>query len=299
MNDPSLLVSDSVVAGERAPADPATAPCRVSCLIFTLNEEIHLESCLAALRDCDDVIVVDSFSTDRTEAIARAHGARFFAHRFTGFGDQRNWAIEHCDLKHRWALILDADERVPPELWREMNAAIDAAPANVAAFRLRRRFHMWGRWLRHSSLYPSWVVRLIDTERVRYVNRGHAETQTVDGDVAALESDLIDENLRGIDEWFERQNRYSSREALYELEQEAVPLDWRAVLRLEPLAVRGLTRRLASRVPARMAVYFLYSYVLKGGWRDGRDGLVYCRMRAIYQGMVAAKKHDLRRSART
>ena len=74
-------------------------------------------------------------------------------------------------------------------------------------FRVRRRFHMWGRWLRYSSLYPSWVVRLVRKDRVSYVNRGHAETHIVEGRIEELENDLIDENLKGIDEWLERQNR--------------------------------------------------------------------------------------------
>ncbi len=85
---------------------------------------------------------------------------------------------------------------------------------------------MWGRWLRYSSLYPTWVVRFVRKDRVRYVDRGHAETQEVDGEMLDLENDLIDENLKGIDEWFERQNRYSTKDAEYELARADVPVDW-------------------------------------------------------------------------
>src|SRR5262249_19878997 len=92
----------------------------VSCLVFTLNEEVNLPHCLRSLTWCDDVIIIDSFSTDRTEALSRASGARFLQHRFTGFGDQRNWALEQAPPKHAWALVLDADEWVPPELVNEM-----------------------------------------------------------------------------------------------------------------------------------------------------------------------------------
>ena len=90
----------------------------------------------------------------------------------------------------------------------------------MGAFRVRRRFHLWGRWLRYSSLYPTWVVRLVHKQRVRYVDRGHAETQSVNGEIRDLRNDLIDENLKGIDEWFARQNRYSRRDADYELAEE-------------------------------------------------------------------------------
>jgi glycosyltransferase involved in cell wall biosynthesis len=185
----------------------------VSAMIFTLDEEIHLPSCLAALAWTDDVIVVDSFSKDATERICREAGARFFQHAFEGFGKQRVWALDHTQPKYDWILILDADERVTPELAAEMARVVPAAPEAIGAYRLKRRFHMWGRWLRYSSLYPTWVVRLVRKGRVQYVNRGHAETQQVNGEIASLEHDLIDENLKGVDEWFERQNRYSTREA--------------------------------------------------------------------------------------
>jgi len=197
----------------------ASAPCPVSTIVFTLDEELHLPSCLAALAWCDDVIVVDSFSSDRTQELSEASGARFFQHAFTGFGDQRNWALDHTAPKHDWILILDADERVTPGLVAEMRARLPATETSVGAYRLRRRFHMWGTWLRWSSLYPTWVVRLVHRERVRYVNRGHAETQDVRGSIESLDNDLIDENLKGIEEWFERQNRYSTQEARFELEQ--------------------------------------------------------------------------------
>jgi glycosyltransferase involved in cell wall biosynthesis len=266
----------------------------VSAMIFTLNEEVHLPSCLAALAWCDDVIVVDSLSTDRTEQIARAGGARFFTHPFEGFGKQRMWALENTAPRHPWVLILDADERVTPELALELRD-VASAPATVSAYRVKRRFHMWGRWLRYSSLYPSWVVRIVRVGRVSYVNRGHAETQSVDGEVAALRHDLIDENLKGIDEWFERQNRYSSREAEHELQQQALPFDAAALVGSDPLARRAALKRIGARVPFRPLAYFLYSYVLRGGFLEGRDGYVFCMMKAEYQRMIAAKKHDMRR----
>ena len=268
--------------------------CHVSAMVFTLDEELHLPGCLAALAWCDDVIVVDSFSTDRTFEICERDGARFFQNHFTGFGDQRNWALENCHPRYAWILILDADERVTPELVREFERRIPTAPASIGAYRVRRRFHMWGRWLRYSSLYPTWVVRLVHRDRVRYLNRGHAETQEVDGEIADLDNDLIDENLKGIDEWFERQNRYSAQDAAYELSQEAVPLAWSSLLSADALLRRAFLKRLASRLPFRPTLYFLYSYFLRLGFLDGWDGLVFCQMKAAYQRMVSVKKFDMR-----
>ena len=276
-------------------APETVQPPGVSAMIFTLDEEIHLPSCLASLAWCDDVIVVDSFSRDRTEEIARAAGARFFQHAFEGFGRQRMWALGNTAPRHDWVLVLDADERVTPELADEMARVVASADASVAAYRLKRRFHMWGRWLRHSALYPTWVVRLVRKGRVTYVNRGHAETQEVRGEVRSLEHDLIDENLKGIDDWYARQNRYSSREAEYELGQEAVPMRWADLGAPDPLVRRAAAKRLAASVPFRPLLYFLYSYVLRGGFLEGRDGLTFCIMKAQYHRMIIVKKHDMRR----
>jgi glycosyltransferase involved in cell wall biosynthesis len=267
----------------------------LSVMIFTLNEEIHLPSCLAALDWCDDVIVVDSFSTDRTEAVCRERGVRFFQRAFDGFGGQRNWALEHTTPRHAWVLILDADERVPVELARELCDKARSTPASVGAYRVRRRFYMWGRWLRYSSLYPTWVVRFVRKDRVRYVNRGHAETQEVDGEILDLDHDLIDENLKGIDEWFERQNRYSTMDAEYESSRAALPVDWGGLISGDALRRRASLKQVAARVPFRPTLFFLYSYAFRRGFLDGRDGLVFCRMKAMYQRMVQVKKHDLQR----
>ena len=267
----------------------------VSVMIFTLNEEVHLPSCLKSLAWCDDIIVIDSFSTDDTEKICRTAGARFFQHEFEGFGSQRNWALDNTAPKYDWVLILDADERVTPELADEIRTLMHSTPEDAGAYRVRRRFYFWGKWLRYSSLYPTWVVRLIHRHRVRYINRGHAETQEVNGEIRELNNDLIDENLKGIDEWFERQNRYSTKDAQFEVEQETAPVKLLDLFGRDPLIRRSALKRLSSRLPGRPFFYFLYSYFWKRGFLDGRDGLMFCFMKAMYQGMVSVKKYDIMR----
>ena len=266
----------------------------VSVMIFTLNEQIHLPSCLDALAWCDDVIVIDSFSTDSTQTICEQRGARFYQNKFTGFGNQRNWALDNAQPKYKWLLILDADERVTPELLAEMAEVAQKDPEHVGAFQLRRRLYMFGTWVKHSSLYPTWVVRFIRVGRVRYFNRGHAEGQDVEGAILNLNSDLIDENLKGIDEWFNRQNRYASKEVEFELEQEKNGLHLVDLFSSAALTRRAATKRLAWNMPARGLVYFLYSYFLRLGFLDGKAGLVFCMMKAGYQSQIAIKKYARR-----
>ena len=154
---------------------------------------------------------------------------------------------------------------------------------------------MWDRWLKHSSLYPTWVVRLVRKGRVKFVDRGHAETQQVMGRTAELESDLVDQNLKGIDEWFERQNRYSRAEAELEFVDEPSSTRSHKLRARDPLRRRAALKSLATRLPGRGLLYFLYSYVLRLGFLDGRDGLTFCLMGAIYQSMIAIKKYDIQR----
>ncbi len=271
---------------------------KISVLIFTLNEELHLPLCLSTLDWCVDVIVIDSFSTDRTKEICLENGVRLFEHAFEGFGSQRNWALDNIDIKNPWVLVLDADERVPGSLVDEMSSIAKEGFQGIGAYKIKRRFHMWGRWLRYSSLYPTWVVRFIHKNKVRYVNRGHAETQEVKGRIGTLENDLIDENLKGIDEWFERQNRYSSKDAEYEIELEKGSIQFLDLFSSDPLVRRAALKGMALRVPARPLIYFIYSYFIRLGFLDGKDGLVFCLMKSLYQRMVEVKKYNARRIKR-
>ena len=270
-----------------------SAPCQLSVMVFTLNEAVNLPYCLDSLTWCDDVIVIDSGSEDDTLVIAKKAGARVFTNPFQGFGTQRNWALDNTSPKYSWVLILDADERVPEELADEINRMVIERP-NLAAARVRRRFYMWGKWLRYSSLYPVWVVRLIHIGRVRYENRGHAETQIVDGEIAALENDLIDQNHKDIGHWYRRQRLYAEADARYEIEQESVPLSALELFSSDPLIRKMAQKRLSWKLPCRGALYFIYSFVIRQGFRDGKLGWRFCLMKAEYQRMVQRFKDEMR-----
>ena len=129
--------------------------------------------------------------------------------------------------------------------------------------------------------------------RVRYINRGHAETQEVDGRIEPLEHDLIDENHKGLEDWWARHNRYSTTEALYELQH--VDGSLRDLVSAEPLRRRAAFKRLVRGLPGRPLWFFLYAYLLRLGFLDGFDGLRFCSMKAMYQAMVSLKKYELRR----
>jgi len=269
-----------------------------SVLILTLNEEVNLPGCLESVHWCDDIVVFDSYSIDRTGEIARAAGARFVQRRFDDYASQRNAALNEVRYKYPWVLMLDADERVTPELAQEIHDVLSRPDDNAALYRMRRKDMFLGRWLRRSSGYPTWFGRLI---RVGYVTvkREINEEYHTDGKVALLKEHLLHYPFnKGIDYWFERHNRYSSLEAAALIHEVQEPLRPRKIFSRDPVVRRKALKQLAYRMPCRPLLVFFYMYFVRMGFLDGRAGLTYCALRSIYDYMIDAKVRESRRRAK-
>ena len=270
----------------------------ISVLILTLNEEINLAECLDSCAWCDDVVVFDSFSTDRTAQIASVQGARFVQRRFDNYAAQRNAALTEIRFNHPWVLMVDADERVPPSLAEEMQRAVAIADAETVMFRMRRQDFFLGRWLRRSSGYPTWFGRLVRVGRVR-VEREVNEEYIADGRIAHLQNHLMHYPFnKGVAYWFERHNRYSSMEALAKLQSRGSRLSGKALFSVDPIERRRAIKQLAYRLPMRPSIAFLYLYVLRLGFLDGRAGLAFSRMRASYELLIDLKVVELERRSK-
>ena len=139
-----------------------------NCSVFiqTLNEEKNLPRCLECFHWSDDIVVLDSYSSDRTGEVAKAHGARWVQHEYRGRAEHQNWAMQNIEFKYPWVYYSDADEVVPQELADEIVYITSDSGRPEAAFRGRRRDHFMGRWIRHSSQYPVWFVRLFRPSRL-------------------------------------------------------------------------------------------------------------------------------------
>lgn len=269
----------------------------ISVLILTLNEEVNLPGCLASCAWCDDVVVFDSMSTDRTCEIAESAGARVIRRAFDDYASQRNAALEQVQYAHPWVLMLDADERVPAELAAEMQRATDAAPPEATLFRMRRKDYFLGRWLRRSSGYPSWFGRLVRVGRVR-VTRAVNEEYLTDGRIGHLREHLVHYPLnKGMAYWIERHNRYSSMEASAKLAASAQPIALADLFHPDPIERRRALKQFAYRLPLRPWAVFVYLYFVRGGFLDGYAGFNYCRMRAAYELFIDLKVLEARRRA--
>jgi glycosyltransferase involved in cell wall biosynthesis len=260
----------------------------ISVAILTFNEQDALPGCLDSVSWSDDVVVFDSNSTDRTRAIAAERGARVAVREFDDFASQRNAALTET-FRYEWVLMLDADERVTPELAAEMTSAVAAATPDVGAFRMRRK-DMWGaKWLRRSTGYPSWFVRLMRRGRV-HVARAVNETYEVAGKCGELRSHLVHYPfLKGLSWWIERHNGYSTREADLALGERRAPLQWSSLIARDPLVRRRAVKLLSYRLHARPAIVFVYLYFFRGGFLDGVAGLRYILLRCWYEMVIDLK----------
>lgn len=284
---------------------PERAP--ISVLIPVRNEAANLPACLASVAFCDDVVVVDSGSTDATRALAEAAGARVVDFRWDGaFPKKKNWALANVAWKHEWVFIIDADERATPELAREMTG-IAAGPTGAphAGYYVNRRFWFLDGWLNHCGYYPSWNLRFFRHRLGRY-EKVAATGDTGSGDNEVHEHVLLDGTsgyLRGemehyafpdIATWVEKHNRYSNWEARLQVEARAASGGPTSAIDAG-LARKRRLRQLAWRLPFRPTLRFLYHYVWRAGFLDGYRGFVFCRLMGWYEFLNAAKAAELRR----
>jgi len=267
-------------------------------LILTKDEEVNIADCLASVPPGVGAHVLDSMSSDRTAEIARERGAQVHFRPFDSYASQRNYGLHALRYTTRWALMLDADERMTPALHEEIQRRLATASPQDTLFRMRRQDMFMGRWLRRSSGYPTWFGRLARVDAVR-VEREINEEFVTDGRVGYLDAHLIHYPFnKGVAYWIERHNRYSTMEAATLQQESRGAVLWRELFRGDPAVRRKWIKQIAYRLPGRPALIFLYLFLARGGFRDGSAGLTYCTLRFIYECMINAKMQEARSMTR-
>ena len=256
----------------------------VTATVITFNESANLRAALESVSWADEIVGVDSESTDVTAAIARGFTDQVVVRPWPGYIAQKNFAAEHAT--HDWILSLDADERISPALAEEIRAQLrqPGGPATrtlrggvetaaAAGYRMPRvTFHL-GRWIRSTDWYPDYQLRLYDRRRARWAGRYVHESVTADGPVVDLRGEILHYAYRDLAHHFQTMDRYTTLAArqMFEDGRRAGLLD------------------LAVHPPAA----FLRNYVLRGGFRDGIPGLIVSAMNARYVGLKFAKLWEL------
>jgi glycosyltransferase involved in cell wall biosynthesis len=242
----------------------------VTATIITFNEAANIEAALQSLSWADEIIVVDSESTDRTTEIARKFTSKVIVRPWPGYIAQKNFAADQAS--HDWIFSLDADERVTPELAAEIKSVIAKGTA-AAGYRMPRvTFHL-GRWMRSTDWYPDYQLRLYDRRRARWAGKYVHESVKADGPVEYLRNELQHFAYRDVAHHLETMDRYTTL-AAKQMFEEGRRAGFFHVLVHPPAA-------------------FFRNYVLRGGFRDGKAGLIVSAMNARYVRLKFAKLWEL------
>ena len=269
----------------------------ISVIVLTFNEEKNIPACLESVDWAEDVIIVDSGSTDRTISAAQSTrpDVHIFERRFTDFGDQRNWALDNTNPRHEWILFLDADERCNSKCAQAIQAAVKNPGAYVGFFLTCKNFFL-GRWIKRCTLYPSWQLRLLKKGYVRFQKYGHGQREIAEGPLGYIYEPYDHFGFsKGVAHWIERHNHYSTHEAELILHLRKEPLCIGELFSRDPVKRRRCLKRLAARLGIlRPIARFVYLYCFRGGILEGRPGLLYCLLRFAHEVHIIAKLEEMR-----
>ncbi len=269
----------------------------VSVLIITHDEESNLPGCLDSIAGwTNDIWVVDSYSEDKTVEIARSRGVNVVQHAWEGYARQKNWALTNLAMQNDWVLLLDADERVPTELANEITQVVAVDGNGNAGFWMRYRLIFYGKWIRHCGWYPTWILRLAKRGHIHFEDRAVDEHPVIDGPVGRLENDLRHESLRDFEFWIAKHNLYSTHNARIYQQLKARKTSDGIKPRFfgtQAERKRFIKERIYSRLPGRSVAMFVYMYFFRLGFLDGKHGLIFCTMHAIFQYFNVVKLWEL------
>ena len=265
-------------------AQPGIAP--VAVVMISLNEAHNLEAVCKNLAGwAQEVFLLDSYSQDETVEIALRYGVRVFQRRFRGFGDQWNFALTNLPITAPWTMKLDPDERLSEELKANLSNALRRDLGD--AYFLTRRLWFMGKPIpvRQS------LVRVWRTGNCRFTDVAVNEHPVVSGKVIEIEGDLEHHDSPDLDHWVEKQNRYTTAEAI--LAYNRAPLADTPSLLGPPLQRRMWLKRHFSKVPFRYFLLFLFHWVWLGAWRVGWVGYAWARLRADVMRLIDYKRHEI------
>jgi glycosyltransferase involved in cell wall biosynthesis len=277
-----------------------------SHIILTYNEELNIEHCLKSVCNwTGEIIIVDSFSTDKTLEICRKYTDKIYQHPFENHGKQVNWALDNIPFTYDWIMQLDADEMVTAELANELCQSLPTLPLEVSGLYAKRRVYFMGRWIKHGDYYPIWLLRVFRRGKARNEEFEEDRVVLLEGKAQYLTYDFIDYNRKGLTFWTDKHNQWASNEMrdLLALSADAgravSPLTIQpALLASQDQRRRWLKTNVYARTPLflRAFAYCLYRYVIRRGFLDGREGLIFHFLHGCwYRFLVDAKIYEARK----
>ena len=278
----------------------------ITAIVLTYNEERNLKDCLDSINDfVDDIIIVDSISNDKTEEISKNYTSKFYQNKFINQAKQFIWATNNCNIKNEWILRIDADERWTKEGFEELKTIIENDKADGVYVKMKIFF--MGRFIKHGAFYPNYFLRVYKKSKGTMEDRWMDEHIKVDGVVVHSNIDVIESNYdrqENISLWTNKHNGYSTREAVEFLiakhnthKIDTVANFWGNKTERK----RWLKENLYFKVPLflRPLMYFVYRYIFKLGFLDGKEGFIFHTLHAFwYRFLVDTKVYQIEKLAK-
>ena len=277
----------------------------LTCIILTLNEEIHLKRCLQSIsKVCERIVIVDSNSSDKTELIAKDFGADFYKNNFINYSTQFNWALKNCSINSEWVLRIDADEYLSDELQADIQKNLKEIPNNINGIYVKRLMYFLNKPLKMSGMYPIWHIKIWRNNSAVCEQRWMDERMVLkNGETIKFKGDLIDHNLNNLTWWTQKHNNYSTREAIDILDKiynftnhNSVPAN---------LYGNGEERRrwfkeryLNLPLFIRPFLFWFIRYFFQGGFLEGKNGFIWNTLQCLwYRFLVDIKIYEAYKKA--
>lgn len=279
----------------------------ITVLIAVKNEALNLPKCLAALSPAKRVVLIDSASTDETAQVAQSHGVEVIQFNYSSaYPKKRQWALDNVPIKTPWVFLLDADEVMSEQLWQEI-ALVMSSPTPKAAYLVEKAFHFLGKRFRFGG-FSFQAVLLLQTGKGRFeelavdpcsnLDMEVHERIVVDGEIGSLRNPVLHEDFKGLQAYIDRHNKYSSWEA--ELRLRYLESGQYGDTAVKPKLFgnsqerRRFLKKLVLKMPFEHWVWFVYHYLVRLGFLEGRRGLIACQIRASYIAQTNAKIYEAR-----
>ena len=272
---------------------------RLSVIILTYNDQLNIENCLKSIkRLTDDVVIIDSFSSDKTLDICSTYGCNIYQNPFVNQAIQFNWALENAQLKYDWILRLDSDEIVPNKLIKEIQRRI-GTESDVNGYALNRRMYWMNHWLKHGRIYPHYILRLFKKGYARYEERTE-EHLIVQGKTSYMKNDFLEDNRNNNLDFFTHKHLATASGEVSEILNNISCDDESVEPKLFGSKVgrtRWLKLNIYNKTPLfiRPFLYFFYRYFICLGFLDGKPGFIFHVLQAFwYRFYIDAKIYEKR-----
>jgi glycosyltransferase involved in cell wall biosynthesis len=274
----------------------------LTVLILTLNEELHIKRCIESILPiAKNIIIIDSFSKDKTVEIAESLGAKVYTNPWPGnHAKQFQWGLDNCKIETDWVMKMDSDEFILPELAIEINNKLPTLDHNISGIYLKRRVNFMGRWIKHGGYYPTWLLRIWRYKDGTMEQRWMDEhIKLISGISVNFENDLVDDNKNNLTWWTNKHNNYATREAAdilntmycFKVYDEIIP----KLNGTQEQKKRWVKKKYAlTPLFFRPFLYFLWRYFIKVGFLDGKEGFIWHSLQGLwYRFLVDAKINEI------